>query len=65
MNTFTCENCHKEEDTLYELWVYSSQKNNPWAKGTASAGLLQKRVLCLECVRIAYDNGLTRLEERP
>lgn len=65
MEKFKCDNCYKESHTLYELWCYNSQRNNPFAIGTTTASLLQKRVLCLECIRIMYDAKLTKLEERP
>lgn len=56
---FICDNC--EDDTqniLYEGWFRTVAALNPFAKGTASAGLLQIRRLCEKCVKEFKERGL-------
>jgi len=47
---FVCDVCGSEEDTLYEGYFKSSAATNPWAAGTASAGLLQLKRVCEHCL---------------
>ena len=50
---FRCDDCYEEADTLYQGWFRNEQAYNPWAKGTATAGLIQQRRLCYDCVKRA------------
>ena len=55
-----CEFCGTQEaDTYVEGWFYTAAKHNPYAKGTASAGLLQHRIVCKNCAEEAIKNGMT------
>lgn len=65
MSDFRCEFCHKEQDTLYEGWFYTKAKHDPFAQGTASAGLMQKRRACKECTELAILNKMTQATEIP
>lgn len=47
-----CDFCGKEFDVLYQGWFSNSEKYNPWAKGTATAGLMQMARGCRECCEI-------------
>lgn len=50
---FECENCRDTSiDTLYEGWFYAVSDNNPFAKGTATSGLIQRRKVCEKCLKI-------------
>jgi hypothetical protein len=62
-NDFRCEFCLRETNTLYEGWFYTDQKLNPWAEGTASAGLMQIRRGCKTCVNKAIELGLCKAEK--
>ena len=65
-NEFVCEFCNQEQDTLYEGWFRSSAAFNPFAKGTASAGLIQLRRVCRDCANKAVKNGVacaTKVEQ--
>lgn len=50
-NDFKCDDCHKEVETLYQGWFRNVQSMNPWAKGTASAGVMQQKRLCYDCMK--------------
>jgi len=58
-----CDFCREDCDVLYEGWFYTNQKLNPYAKGTASAGLMQRRVGCKTCVNKMIDLGLSKAEK--
>ena len=60
MESLLCEFCKTSEATK-EGFFYSSAKFNPYAKGTASAGLKQRRVACNECVD-EYFKALQKVE---
>lgn len=53
-----CEFCYTCCQPLYEGYFYTNQQKNPYAEGTVSAGLLQLRVSCMDCVREMEDLGL-------
>jgi len=53
-----CEFCHVA-DADVEGWFYHSARKNPYAQGTADAGLLQRRVACNTCAQEAIDNNMT------
>lgn len=56
---FKCDQCRRDDmDTLYEGWFYTDQHLSPWAQGTASAGLMQIRVVCKECLNKLKELGL-------
>lgn len=56
---FKCENCKDDtQDYLIEGWFYTEARLNPWAQGTASAGLMQQRILCSDCVEDFKEKGL-------
>lgn len=58
---FVCDNCNKYKgDTLYEGWFYTEAKLNPWLKGTATSGLMQRKIVCEFCLKILQDEGLTK-----
>ena len=59
-----CEFC-KVSEAQVEGWFYTSAKNNPYAQGTAAAGLLQRRVACNHCANEAIKNGMTPAKEVP
>lgn len=42
---------------LIEGFFYTSAKNNPLAQGTASAGLLQRKMLCMNCLTEYIETG--------
>lgn len=65
MNDFRCDFCDVEQDILYEAWFYTAQKNNPWAEGTASAGLMQFKRACKICVKEAIQNKLLNIKNIP
>lgn len=59
-----CEFCNTNKPyTFYEAWFYTEVRNNPYAKGTASAGLMQLRIACKECLQEAIDNDMTPVKE--
>lgn len=58
-----CDFCHKPQHTLYEGWFYTSEKLNPWAQGTPSAGLMQMRRGCKFCVNQAIELGLSKADK--
>ena len=59
-----CEFCNTNKPlTFYEAWFYTEARNNPYASGTASAGLMQLRVACEECLQKAIDNDMTPVKE--
>ena len=43
---------------LIEGFFYTSAKNNPLAQGTVSAGLLQRKMLCMNCLKEYIEAGL-------
>ena len=59
MNRYICEFC-EEKLADFEGWFYTSAKLNPYAKGTASEGLMQRRIVCRECAIKAKEKGLTK-----
>ena len=65
MDDFKCDFCGIEQDTLYEGWFRTPEYNNPWAKGTVSAGLLQFRRGCKECTSKAIENNMACAKELP
>lgn len=60
-----CDSCSNEVYTLYEGWFYTNQRLNPFAVGTASAGLMQYKRVCRQCLQHAIDNKLTECKEIP
>jgi len=61
-----CDRCstNKEKvEAVYELWCYTEEKLNPYAQGTASAGLMQRRTLCNSCTDKMIDLGLTKAKK--
>jgi hypothetical protein len=62
---FVCEFCRQEQKTLYEGWFRTAAAFNPYAKGTASAGLLQLRRACNRCAEEAVRNGVACATEVP
>ena len=58
-----CEFCNKESDLLFEGWFYTQARNNPYARGTASAGLMQLRIACKDCVQKGIDAGMTQVTQ--
>lgn len=61
---FKCDSCHQPTNTLYEGYFYATAKLNPFAQGTASAGLLQLRRLCKQCVDQYKELGLHASSKR-
>jgi hypothetical protein len=56
---FKCSECNSEdEEYLIEGWFYTKERLNPFGIGTASAGLMQLRVMCEECVKEYKALGL-------
>ncbi len=53
-----CEFCGDCCVVLYEGWFYTSARLNPFAQGTADAGLLQKRHACKSCADRAKEVGM-------
>lgn len=53
-----CEFCYDCCSDLFEGWFYTEARLNPWAKGTASAGLMQRRISCKKCADKAKEVGL-------
>jgi len=49
--TLKCEFCGASHDDveLYEGWFYAVERDNWVAKGTATYGLMQRRIACKEC----------------
>ena len=62
---FTCSFCGEPQETMYEGWFYTEAKLNPFAQGTASAGLMQRRCGCKLCVNSAIDAGLSQASRIP
>lgn len=60
-----CDFCGEDRDVLYEGWFRTQAAFNPFAKGTASAGLLQLRRTCKECTQKAIDSGIACAKEFP
>lgn len=58
-----CEFCSNSECDLYEGWYYSHQRLNPFAKETASAGVIQLRVTCKTCHNKLVENGMAKAEK--
>lgn len=56
MNDFYCEFCRQPKDTLYEGWF--RQPQHEFNKGTASAGLIQLRIVCRPCLELAISEGM-------
>jgi len=52
---FVCEFCNKPKNTLYDGWFRTPAAFNPFAAGTASAGLLQRRLVCRPCLAHAIE----------
>lgn len=67
MSDFICDSCGTEpkDDTLYEGWFKTPESLNPFAKGTVSAGLIQRRRVCVVCAKNAIDSGLACAKEIP
>lgn len=59
-----CEFCRKNVAQV-EGYFYTAAKNNPFAQGTAAAGLLQLRKACRSCAQRAIDSGMTPAKELP
>lgn len=59
-----CDFCNTEQHTLYEGWFRSIQSLNPFAKGTATAGLLQFHRVCKKCMNEAIDSKLACAENK-
>lgn len=55
---FSCDFCGECCGELYEGWCFTSARLNPFAKGTADSGLMQKRVFCEPCSILLQKNGL-------
>ena len=53
-----CEFCLKR-DAEVEGWFYTEARMNPYAQGTASAGIMQMRVACIKCANAAIESGMT------
>lgn len=67
MNEPCCEFCKaslNSVETLYKAWFYTEAKNNPYAQGTASAGLTQLRIACKYCFNKMNNLGLTCKKEK-
>lgn len=48
---WACDSCGTDQvDELYEGWFKTQAAYNPWLQGTATAGLLQRRLVCLDCL---------------
>jgi hypothetical protein len=61
IDDFCCDICGISSITeLYEGWTYTSERNNPYAKGTASAGLMVFRKMCESCVKNMKESGLIK-----
>lgn len=59
-----CEFCGTDKPlTFYEGWFYTEARKNQFAQGTASAGLMQLRIACKECLQEAIDNDMTPVKE--
>lgn len=63
VNEFICDFCRKEQDVLYEGWFRTNAAFNPYAKGTASSGLLQLRRCCKICLKEAIKNNVSLASE--
>jgi phosphoribosyl-AMP cyclohydrolase len=64
-NNFICDFCQYEVETLYEGWFRNSQAFNSWARGTASAGVIQLHSVCHDCLEEAISNGVACAIEMP
>lgn len=53
---FRCDMCDTEADTLYRGWFYTNAADNPWAKGTVSAGVMRKLNVCYNCAKKSGRN---------
>ena len=62
---FICDNCNEYKGyTLYEGWFYHPAKNNPYAKGTVTASVMQFKTVCEECLRLLQKTGLTKCGDK-
>lgn len=64
-DSLVCEFCGKVKDTLYEGWFRTHAAFNEFAQGTASAGLLQLRLACKDCLEEAILNKISLATEIP
>jgi len=62
---FKCEFCGEEFDTLYEGWFRTVAATQPHAVGTASAGVIQNRRACKECLQKLIDTGMACTKSIP
>lgn len=64
-DSFICDSCKASPDTLYEGWFRSAAALNPFAVGTASAGVIQYKRVCKCCLDAAIKSGLACAKEVP
>lgn len=65
MDVFTCDFCGKSQDTLYEGWFRTAAAFNPYAAGTATAGVIQRCRVCRCCAQQAIATGQACATELP
>jgi len=65
LDNFKCDFCNTDTDILYEGYFRTSAIFNPYAKGTASEGIIQLRRACKDCTKIAIDTGLACAKSLP
>jgi hypothetical protein len=53
-----CDECYDCCQTLYTGWFYTEARLNPFAVGTATAGLMQNRMVCGNCAEKLQKLGL-------
>ena len=53
-----CDMCDTDDhETLYDGWFRHKAAFNAYARGTATAGLLQRLQVCKSCAELAISNG--------
>ena len=57
-----CEYCYLNPSEL-EGWFYAVDRNNEYAKGTTSYGLLQRKRVCKSCAEDAINKRMTPATE--
>lgn len=62
---FRCEFCGEEQETLYEGWFRTDAAFNEFSKGTASAGVIQKKRACKACVEATINSGVALAKSIP
>lgn len=65
VDQFACEFCGKPQLELYEGWFRTAAAKNPYAAGTASAGVIQLRRACRSCAKLLIDSGMACAESLP